>query len=150
MNCTTYTQNCFEFEPSDHDDPETYINRAVATGLDVTNLDSVCADRAGEWVIAPSHTTDCDQTCAGIGKVCDSRAIEGLVTNEKVGVAFAKAGYTCPGFGGQGRYAFARDDYHLCFRLENGTQSTCNHIFTHPKIKQLCYCTWFMGSRDEL
>ena len=150
LNCTSYTQNCFEFEPSDHDATQTYVNRAVLTGLDITNLDFVCMDRAGEWVISPSHTADCDQTCAGIGKVCDPRAIESLVTNERVGVAFAKAGHTCPGFGlDGGRFVFARDDFQECYRLVNGTQSTCNQLLEEGAAKkQLCYCTWFMGSRD--
>merc|ERR1712008_202040 len=98
---------------------------------------------AGVWVKGKGEKTKtCDTTCLDRGLVCDVSELNKLTTETLVRDAFQKAGYTCPGIGGDRSYAgapFHKKKDKDCYYLTPGKTATCSskQYDTHAP---LCFC----------
>jgi len=96
-----------------------------------------------KWVKGDNGST-CDQTCANIQMIADASELNKLTTNELVGEAFKKAGYTCRSFHGKRSYpgtpfskATPNDD---CAPVIPGSSVVTNRN-SHGHHSPLCYCS---------
>ena len=85
----------------------------------------------------------CKEVCAALGRTCNSDQQSTLTTNDLVGNAFLKAGYSCRSFHMEANYAGApfstgrnNDD---CAPITAGSRSSCTGNL-YPHHSALCYC----------